>query len=412
MEINIYFCLMKKSGLLALFSIVTIMGSLAQIKGCTDPQASNYDAQAEENNGSCVYPKSTIIPSVVCPKLHDSLIESSGLIYFNNWFWTHNDSDNPPMIFAFDSSSGAIIHTTYISNKVNTDWEDMTQDADHIYIGDFGNNSGNRLDLKILVIKKADLQLQKTLDTVTATEINFSLADQTLFNHTNQNHDFDLEALCFFGDSLHLFSKNWVDKKTRHYVVSRLPGTYTLSPQESFLVDGQITGAAADHQRGIIVLTGYNKSDISSFLWLFWDFKGNRFSKGNKRRIETGTVASYGQGEAVCFKGKQIYLSNEKYLTEASLKRVEIETLLSGKPLSQNTIIGTKTRFTAWQSQNQLIVRTESLGKTLLIYNSDGKLLRTVVLDKAETSISTEDFMDGLLLLKVDETVLKVYVRQ
>ena len=36
-----------------------------------------------------------------------------------------------------------------MSNIKNTDWEEISQDKDFIYIGDIGNNSGNRDDLKI-----------------------------------------------------------------------------------------------------------------------------------------------------------------------------------------------------------------------------------------------------------------------
>ena len=41
-----------------------------------------------------------------------------------------------------------------VNKEENVDWEDITQDETHIYIADFGNNNGNRTDLKIYKILK------------------------------------------------------------------------------------------------------------------------------------------------------------------------------------------------------------------------------------------------------------------
>lgn len=394
-----------------LFLPACIISASGQVKGCTDPQASNYNVLATENDGSCIYAKTTLSPAIVCPKLNDSLLETSGLIYFGNRFWTLNDSDNPAVLYAFDSMNGNILHRIYIGNQTNTDWEDLAQDSTHIYVGDFGNNLGNRKDLRVLVIKKSDIDLTSPADTVTASEIHFSLGDQTSFNHTNQAHDFDLEAFCSFGDSLHLFSKNWVDKQTRHYVLPKIPGTYAVYPRESFSVNGQVTGAGCDEKRGVMVLTGYNLSDISCFIWILWDLDSGFFSKGNKRRIELGTVASFGQNEAVCFKGNALYLSNEKYLTEASLRRVEIDRFISGKPLAIHGKVKELT-FTAWQTGHTLYIKGKDIaGKTLNIHNSDGKLIRSVKLGMTETSINVDELMEGVFLLEVEENVMKIYIK-
>ncbi len=405
---------MKLFCLILLLSFCPHLAVYAQVKGCTDPQASNFNSLAKENDGSCIYTKTNAAPSITCSKLNDSILESSGLIYFANWFWTHNDSDNPPYIYAFDSSTGKILHSTYISNKTNTDWEDMTQDSLFIYIGDFGNNGGNRKDLAVLKIRKSDLRLHQPLDTVSASEIRFSFADQLSFNNSNQAHDFDMEAFCVLGDSLHLFSKNWVDKRTRHYVLATNPGTYILSPKESFLVDGQITGACADEKKSLIVLTGYNKADISCFIWLLWDYKNERVNSGNKRRIDIGSIISLGQNEGICLKGGQLYISSEKYLTAASLRKVDIQSYITGKPKSGVRSPQPAAKFTAYQSRNLLIVTADkaSIGKTLHLYTSDGKPVKSFILDKAENSFDIDGVMDGVYILKVDETSVKIYIKE
>src|SRR6478609_5806558 len=63
--------------------------ALAQA-GCTDPLASNYNASATTNDGSCAYPVSSISP-VSKGQLSDTVRETSGLVYWNRMLWTHND---------------------------------------------------------------------------------------------------------------------------------------------------------------------------------------------------------------------------------------------------------------------------------------------------------------------------------
>lgn len=129
----------------------------AQISGCTDPQATNYNPDATQNDGSCVYPPTSVPLSVVVNALPQAVNETSGLIYWNGGLWTHNDSGNPPELYKLDTLSGQILQTIIISGVQNIDWEDIAQDETHIYIGDFGNNAGNRTDLKVLKISKTDI---------------------------------------------------------------------------------------------------------------------------------------------------------------------------------------------------------------------------------------------------------------
>ena len=81
--------------------------------------------------------------------LPGSLNESSGAIFFNNRLITHNDSGGEAKLYELDTISGIIEREVTILNATNVDWEDITQDETSIYIGDFGNNNGNRTDLKI-----------------------------------------------------------------------------------------------------------------------------------------------------------------------------------------------------------------------------------------------------------------------
>src|SRR5664279_1470860 len=85
------------------------------------------------------------------------LHESSGVCYTDGNCWTFGDSGNLNGIYKIDTTTGAVKQIVIVQNFSNTDWEDITADSSYIYVGDFGNNDGNRRDLKVIRIKKADL---------------------------------------------------------------------------------------------------------------------------------------------------------------------------------------------------------------------------------------------------------------
>ena len=271
--------------------------SLAQ-PGCTDPQANNYDPQATENDGSCMYPTTSYTPSQIAV-LPGNLTECSGLAYFGNRLWTHLDGGNLSQLFEIDTLSGAVKEIVTIPNSNNTDWEDLAEDDEHIYIGNFGNNFGSRTDLGIYKIKKSNLVGGNPLPEL----IEFSYSDQTDFTPAVNNNNYDCEAFFFWNDSLHLFSKNWVDFKTRHYVLPATPGTHIAQLRDSLNVVGQITAADISDD-GLVVLLGYNKSTIEAFMWLLFDFPESRFFSGNKRRISLGSVIATSQVEGIVFRNE------------------------------------------------------------------------------------------------------------
>jgi len=77
------------------------------------------------------------------------------LTYWNNLLFTHNDNDDSK-IYAIDTTNGSITNSYNLNGTANIDWEEISQDENYLYVGDFGNNSsGNRTNLKILRIEKA-----------------------------------------------------------------------------------------------------------------------------------------------------------------------------------------------------------------------------------------------------------------
>lgn len=376
--------------------------------GCTDPQATNYNSNAKDNDGSCIYKKTSFSPIKLCSKLSDTISETSGLIHFDNQFWTLNDSDNPPALYAFDSLKGFIRHITFIRNQANKDWEDLAQDAQHIYIGEFGNNGGSRKDLRIYKIRKSDIDYGKFTDTVDAETIRFNMADQTDFTDNFINNDFDMEAMIFKDDSLHLFSKNWIDKKTRHYVCPIDSGEYSLSPVETIEVDGQISGAGIG-ENGTVVLIGYTKPLYPCFVWLFWDYKNNRFNTGNRRRIELGNTLFPGQIEGITIRGKRTYISNENKIATQQLTYLNYERWTDSSRFNsiEDTFIE---RTTVSYSNGFLHINSLDLqdGMKIDIYDQNGSKVLTQILDMEnnQAKIGVSELPMGIYFVKCSKTLL------
>ncbi len=182
------------------------------------------------------------------------LQESSGLLYWNGRLITHTDSGGQPVLYEMDTTNGTVTREVIIQNADHVDWEDIAMDQDYIYIGDFGNNQGVRTNLRIYKILK---QHYLTKDTVLADTIRFNYADQTNFTPSTFSTNFDAEALIALGDSLYIFTKNWGNRKTNIYPVSKNPGQYTLTKTDSIDAQGWITGADYDSAIQQILLIGY-----------------------------------------------------------------------------------------------------------------------------------------------------------
>lgn len=308
---------MKPFLFLALF-FVTSLGSYSQ-SGCTDSTANNYNPSAVSNDGSCTYNASSQIFHLKGP-LASFANESSGIVFTDGVIWTHNDSGNPSKIYKADTTNGALLQTLSVTNFPNTDWEDITADSAYLYIADCGNNNGTRTDLKVLKIDKTQyLSNPAAVVNVTAQAINFSYSDQTNFT-SNNNNNYDCEAIISIGNFLYLFTKDGGDFQTRVYKLSKTPGTYTLSPYTSYNVNGKITGAAYNKQTHEVALIGYLSQHKNSFLWFLNDFSGDMFFSGNKRRVELGNSVNDWQTEGIDYiSNSELFFSCETSYVPASL---------------------------------------------------------------------------------------------
>ena len=243
-----------------------------------------------------------------------NLSESSGAIFFNNRLITHNDSGGENKLFELDTLSGLVTRTVTISNAINIDWEDITQDDTSIYIGDIGNNvSGNRTDLKIYKISKSDYLSSETINAQT---IAFSYSDQTDFTPVSANNtEWDSEAIVSFDSAnLILFSKNWIDGTTIAYLIPKTLGTYVISPMPTTLNSGGlISGGTYNPLTEKLFLVGYTNI-LQPFVWQSEGFNGSDVFSGTNTQT---LLSSFGfeQAEGITYVNENRYfITSESFI--------------------------------------------------------------------------------------------------
>ena len=242
-------------------------------------------------------------------KLPSRLKETSGLIKVDNRLWTLNDSGGKATLYQIDEKSGRIIKTVKILNAHNRDWEDIAYDDTYVYIGDFGNNRGNRKDLKVYKIPRTALRTQKS---TRAEVINFKYSDQKDFkSHPHQNN-FDCEAMIAHNGKLYLFSKNWQNQKTRLYELSTQAGMQTAQYVNTFNTEGMVTGATINEEMNIVLLTTYTPL-LNVNVWAFTNFNGSNLFSGDAKKLSF-TSPLNGQVEGITFTGNyKAYMSSEAF---------------------------------------------------------------------------------------------------
>jgi hypothetical protein len=255
-------------------------------------------------------PKQATLPFLSRQELHPAVSESSGLTYWKGRLWSHNDSSGADSIYAFkvDDPMNILAYNTGVPNK---DWEAIEQDEKYIYIGDFGNNArGNRQDLRIFRIEKNTLlEGRPKADTIF-----FVYSDQVDFSeHVQQDTDFDCEAFIVSQDSIYLFTKQWISRRTALYRLPKAPGKHIAVFQDEFDIDGLVTDAEYIRSKQLLALSGYSAAYFRQFIAVFYDFEDRCFFKGKKYNftLDMGIIPHQIEGIASA-NGAVYFITNEQ----------------------------------------------------------------------------------------------------
>jgi hypothetical protein len=229
--------------------------------------------------------------------------------------WLLNDSRNPSELFRIDPYTGHLLETRNLPVP-NRDWEDITSDSSgNLYIGDFGNNGNARRNLCIFRYHPATGALDS---------IRFRYPDQNAWPPTDARAwNFNCEAMVFFHDSLHLFSKNVFKGNfvTKHYVLPARPGEYVAELRDSIILPNRvITGAALSPDGKTLAITSYIIGKKLGFIphtkataYFFTDFSGSRFLRGKRAATRLPKCFIARQFESIVWWDKNHWLiANER----------------------------------------------------------------------------------------------------
>ena len=248
--------------------------------------------------------------------------ETSGLLYLDGKFWTFNDSGGEAALYCMDED-GRLLHKLVVENASNVDWEDVAGDSLWVYVADVGNNFASRDTLSIYRIPLEALRSSVGNSGVSYTthegiiELSYSeKPEQTSRGWSS----LDCEALLSWGDSLYLFSKNWVDQSTSVFVLPKDPGHYWLSSCTTYPARLLVTGADLDPVNNKVSLVGYRQY-MPVVLSYGFSASPAVLDCGGRARIYPLRVGR--QVEGICYdtKGK-LYISSERSLKKQSLFRL------------------------------------------------------------------------------------------
>jgi hypothetical protein len=261
-------------------------------------------AQAEGANDSS--------QAKVIARLEDASIdESSGLVASRrnpDVFWTHNDSGDAPLVFAFDRA-GRRRGVWHVAGAKARDWEDIAigpgpeRGQPYIYVGDIGNNQNKREAITVYrfpepAIAAGDAESSRKRPLLTET------ADAIRMQYPDGAHDAEALMVHPSTGEIYLATKT-IDEST---VIYKLSATYSTEQVNTLVRVGEvsipslfgamITGGdiSPDGQR--VVLCDY----LGAYeLQLPATSKGG-FDAIWKQPVTDISLGPRQQGEAVCYR--------------------------------------------------------------------------------------------------------------
>jgi hypothetical protein len=219
---------------------------------------------------------------LVQKKLPKELKENSGIVADGGVIWAITD-EKVPYIYKLDED-GNLIQTVEITGVKMKDVEAITADAEFLYVGDIGDNSGDRKKRTIYKIRKSAIGSGKNVK-IKAEEIEFKFKGFEEAEKKKHN-EYDAEALISAGDHLYIFTKRRTDDKTELVSIPKTPGDYVAKSIMVFDSKGMITGAGINSTGSEIALIGYRSGHTNSFILLLSNFTAPDFFNGNQQRIE------------------------------------------------------------------------------------------------------------------------------
>ncbi len=224
---------------------------------------------------------------------HPDIRESSGIVasqQFEGVYWTLNDSGNPATLYA-TKRNGELIREIAVKGSRNFDWEALgIDDKNRLWIGEIGNNSRLRFDLKVVVVAEPDPFTQTEAAVIAS------------YPYRYPNVNVDAEGLFIVEGIPYIISKERERAVLYRFPTLQADTKQTLERVGEFAEARLVTGAGVSEDGTRLAVCTYNA------LWVYHD------TSGNLAKMIQGTpwaLRHSFQGEAVCFDGDDLVLTNE-----------------------------------------------------------------------------------------------------
>ena len=224
---------------------------------------------------------------------HPDIRESSGIVaskQFEDVYWTLNDSGNPASLYA-TKRNGELINEIKVRGARNQDWEALgIDDNGQLWIGDIGNNSRMRINLAVVVVKEPNPHTDAEAEVIAKYPYRYS--DKSV----------DAEGL-FIADGIPYI----ISKEQSGAVLYRFPelkaGTKQVLERVGEIAEARlVTGAGISEDGKRLAVCTYNS------LWVYHNAAGNLAQMIQRK---PWVLRHNFLGEAICFEGYNLYLTNE-----------------------------------------------------------------------------------------------------
>ena len=224
---------------------------------------------------------------------HTEIRESSGIVaskQFEDVYWTLNDSGNPAVLYA-TKRNGELINEIKVRGTQNFDWEALgIDDNGQLWIGDIGNNSRMRINLAVVVVKEPNPHTDAEAEVIAK------------YPYRYPSNNIDAEGL-FIADRIPYI----ISKEQSGAVLYRFPalkaGTKQVLERVGEIAEARlVTGAGISEDGKRLAVCTYNS------LWVYHNAAGNLAQMIQKK---PWVLRHNFQGEAICFEGYNLYLTNE-----------------------------------------------------------------------------------------------------
>ena len=192
--------------------------------------------------------------------LPDRIDEASGLVIDDQQMIWHNDSGDGPYLYTTNLRGDLLTIDTLDARA--SDYEDIAMDAAGLlYVGDFGNNRGQRTEQTIYRYDRTTGQTDSIVYTYPGED----------GGGRRVRGNYDCEAMVAADGKLHLFTKDLLTKPRDFYIyhfsLPAAPGTYEAELVDSlYLPRRVVTGAALDPRTRELYLVAYNFRMLLGFL--------------------------------------------------------------------------------------------------------------------------------------------------